>query len=905
MPAVRRSRMPPTTRRTRVSPPRPKKSSVGNVILSAAFAVVVFVMMHNFRVLSSLRREKSAAARQQIEAEVYSPSQQHHTPTPLDDDSIHTFIVWTYPSLPQVTDETPLSEDELFLCSYPPCSRSIPSQRLNLRELTRNTTFSKFVSSHAHYKTLQSQQDYLHHVQAVALISLIRRYPTKCAKTWGSSQVVCGNDFQKYAQYDPTSSKLPLDSLPTLQQQSQHDSFHVLSYDSKIKLVKEANMEDELLTLAAAQFMPSITSFVDRDDGLTQVKGHLIASARFRTLFALPKASLTDIWETTFPSIQLRYDAKQTFEKHLFLWKGYTEKSGAMGAEDVATLEYLQELDVKSYLALSFTLMSVLGQSLGENRNRTVIVDVKPGLLPPRVEKSAITLQRTTTESVRAKRLEYAQEILDTFSQQAHVVITSRIQMALPAMAMGIPVIYVGLKDYLQANGVGDMFHVFDPYNGDTWKFDLRAKAKPLSTLHGAHFADRARASFWNVLKRESPLYANTAYLYGMVPLQRLGTKVKDETELHSLFHFIFSTPTLTWREKRAIEHVFYFHPNAQVIVHSNTLIQGDCPMLDVFSEAGYDLKIQTYDLSLLLKATASDQKLVDSFVSQLHEFEQGEHWYSHQTDILRYMLLWHTGGVYLDTDVHLVKSLPRDKLKNVVAYQDPKHDYVSGAVMIFEPKHKLLQAALQYTLQNYADKRSEWPILGSTLMTDLSKQEEYKDTFQVLDDASFYPIDWESIDKCFTHELANLDLSQTYAVHLNTKITSHYTETTKGTFCDKLLHTYCIFCDEIHTIKGTVVQVENEEVKETGIEEEHRAFQGFADLGEHQYDERPVFHSTFDNDYNSMPAEEKKPSLLSRVVSSLFGLGRKRSHQQKYIPYSDRKVLPPVYMEFVKEEEA
>ena len=267
--------------------------------------------------------------------------------------------------------------------------------------------------------------------------------------------------------------------------------------------------------------------------------------------------------------------------------------------------------------------------------------------------------------------------------------------------------------------------------------------------------------------------------------------------------------------------------------------------------------------------------------------FATGEHWYSHETDILRYMLLWKDGGVYLDTDMHLIKPLvKRNDLQNVVAYQDPQHDYVSGAVMIFEPRHKVLQGALQWILEHYKDQYTEWPVLGSSLMTLLSKDETYKDTFQVLDDASFYPIDWESIEKCFTQDLPELDLSETFAVHLNTKITAHHLETIHGTLCDKLLHAYCIFCDEVHTVKR-----EEPDVMEEDLDFD-QPNDGFADIGQAS------------DSFGEKPAETKKdgPSFISRFVSGIFSGGRKK-HQSKPVGIPERKFLPPVHMEFVKRE--
>ncbi len=863
-----------------MSPRPPRKRVIGNAILFLAFVIVLAVVKENLKFVLS-RSDESRGAKAFM-GPVPQEEPFRDVPFSLDDESIHTFVVWTYPTTPaQETDE--LSDDQVLLCSYPPCRHQAASQRLNLKEIVQGTPYQDFLSNHTLHKLAQSPK-YLHHVQSIALLSLVQQYPTKCAQTWGddSSHRICASDLSKYAQYNPLTSQVPIQEMKLFKE----ELFHVLSYDSRIQKFKVANMEDELQTLAAAQFYPHVSSFVDRDQGLTKVDGHLIANARFRTTFALPKKSLTDVWETTFLSLQIRYDAESTVKNHQWLFQGYNDKEGAIGAEDIPTLDFLREQGISSYLALSFTVM--LGRNVSPNRTKTVIVDVKPGLLPPSVETNAIQLKRLLKEPVRWKRLEYADKILNTYATQAKVVITSRIQLAMPAVAMGIPVIYVGMADYLEGNGVGDMLYSFDPYKGETWTYNLNKQLPPKA---GLHRADRARASFWNVLKRSSPYYTNTAYLYGMVPFRRLGRAVPDEKSLQTLFHFAVTTPTISWREKRAVENVFFFHPNAQVIVHSNTLRQGNCE-LDVFAETGYDLHIRPYDLKNMLQTidAITDKKLVDLFISNLSMFATGEHWYSHETDILRYMLLWKDGGVYLDTDMHLIKPLAkRNDLQNIVAYQDPQHDYVSGGVMIFEPRHQVLQGALQWILENYKNHYTEWPVLGSSLMTLLSKDETFKDTFQVLDDASFYPIDWESIEKCFTQDLPELDLSETFAVHLNTKITAHHLETIRGTLCDKLLHAYCIFCDEVHTIKREEADIIEQDLNQPN--------DGVAYIGQAS------------GDLLKKPKEQPKkdgPSFISKLVSGIFGgaASRPKKPQSKPVGIPERKYLPPVHMEFVKKKD-
>jgi len=120
-----------------------------------------------------------------------------------------------------------------------------------------------------------------------------------------------------------------------------------------------------------------------------------------------------------------------------------------------------------------------------------------------------------------------------------------------------------------------------------------------------------------------------------------------------------------SWRHWRCIESIFFHHPHARVIIHSNTLLQSE---FDVLTEAGYKLEVQSYNLEELVEESPAWK-----FTEKLQEAKRGQFWYSHRTDLLRYLILFKWGGVYMDTDVIIVR--PVDSLRtNVIAYEDPYH---------------------------------------------------------------------------------------------------------------------------------------------------------------------------------------------------------------------------------------
>ena len=106
-----------------------------------------------------------------------------------------------------------------------------------------------------------------------------------------------------------------------------------------------------------------------------------------------------------------------------------------------------------------------------------------------------------------------------------------------------------------------------------------------------------------------------------------------------------------TLRSRRCLESLLFHHPRATVRIFSNTLGEDAIAPLRA---AGYAVSVQGYDAAELLRGTPAAPWLL-----RLAEWEKGPYWYSHLTDVLRLALLWREGGVYVDTDVVLMRPLP------------------------------------------------------------------------------------------------------------------------------------------------------------------------------------------------------------------------------------------------------
>lgn len=281
----------------------------------------------------------------------------------------------------------------------------------------------------------------------------------------------------------------------------------------------------------------------------------------------------------------------------------------------------------------------------------------------------------------------------------------------------------------------------------------------------------------------------------------------KFESDPLILFHFIVTTSpeSFNWRNMKALETVYFHHPNAEVIIHSRT-IPSQHSMFDRFRDSNYNMRIQNYSFEEILRgSTFLNKTKISSFLEVLDERRKRKFWYSHETDLIRLLLLEQHGGIYIDTDIHFIKPVPSNFI-NILGFQGRGNDKVNGAVMMFE-KHNLfiqecLDDAITIASGNY-DKRL-WEIFGPDLLTrHWNALKNQTDIVRAVSSSVFYPYGLYKTKKCFVtpKDEDNPIREETIAVHLNNGITKDYNFTVIGTVCDDIFKNNCIFCDFNHTI--------------------------------------------------------------------------------------------------------
>ena len=631
-----------------------------------------------------------------------------------------------------------------------------------------------------------------------------------CVRTLGGSTEFC--DVEAFSRYDPyEGDELNATNFPYgfFNDGPVHEENNSLSLAPRAMLKAEKfavwgvgddegisnyNSGEDVQSYASAAWLPFISELRDKTNALRNYDGYYIGNALLeRPLnttdadYAYEKMQKITLASIFIPKINIK-----AMEGYL---RNYTNSVHPFGSRSTMTDSELKTLKIKSYFSACLTLtLDMQGAILGSNatlkpqrylnnhilkpnatklpsseqKTKIIFMDVVDNIIgrEARKSKNAIHLTANIYDSYpnrqkKMGRYGYSYKLLSIYANQAKVVVTSRIHAALPAAALGIPVIFVenfseekvrrgwlpgGKQSTGRAAGLLDIFHrIQRDVDGKEWTFGDLSGNVPHSD--GVHLADRYRASFWNRLKK-THYYRDSAKMFGMVPFQRFGHK-NIKIGIQDTFHFALEESDLTWQTKRAIEHVFYFHPNCKVYIHSNDIIPNE---LETFPEAGYNLVVQAYDLDLL-----HEEKLQDDF----------------QRASLPLLLLRKMGGIYLSKETLVLKTINAGIEEGVVLQENG-----DIAMAYYDRDSKNILNSLTYMAKSKGIAEPSGNLTWSfPVLSNL-------DTMKCIED-----IKWGLSD----------ELKDSIAVSLHPPSYAAIKTIKIDTECYKIVEKLCIFCDEIH----------------------------------------------------------------------------------------------------------
>ncbi|KAL8112994.1 uncharacterized protein LOC141707193 [Apium graveolens] len=340
----------------------------------------------------------------------------------------------------------------------------------------------------------------------------------------------------------------------------------------------------------------------------------------------------------------------------------------------------------------------------------------------------------------------------------------------------------------------------------------LLHKSRNLVSLSDNHLeieSRRQREIVWNVIK----------VLSAKKNSKRFSNKVKKflgqrSCKFRFFMTWISSLDSFGDRELFVVEALFKSHPDGCLVIVSNSLdsIRGK-HILRHFVDKGFQVTAISPDFSYLFEDTVAE-----SWINRLRrgnvntgEISLGQN----LSNLLRLGLLYKFGGIYIDTDVVVLKSFK--KLRNVIGAQSidvetRNWSRLNNAVMIFDKGHPLLYKFIEEFALTFDGNKwgHNGPYLVSRVVSRITGRPGYN--FTVLPPIAFYPVDWSRIGGFFQrpgYETDSIWLDaklrhiyrQSYAMHLWNK-QSRGLKVEEGSIIKQIISENCVFCNDMVTVE-------------------------------------------------------------------------------------------------------
>ena len=197
-----------------------------------------------------------------------------------------------------------------------------------------------------------------------------------------------------------------------------------------------------------------------------------------------------------------------------------------------------------------------------------------------------------------------------------------------------------------------------------------------------------------------------------------------------------------------SLESAALHNPNSSLHILLTYPIQNPRGRLQQLMELYPNIVAQFVDLDTLMLTSPLAQ------LWQSGEVHASPHPVSHLSDLLRYLLLHRWGGVYLDTDVILLQTLP--KAKNFTAVEWAPLDRLAAGAMAFTPSHPVLTEVLASLAANFS---TTWggngplrldSVLRANCLRAGEKWGEWCGDIAILPQQEYYAINWRHVDLFF-----------------------------------------------------------------------------------------------------------------------------------------------------------
>ncbi|XP_050234765.1 uncharacterized protein LOC126682999 [Mercurialis annua] len=281
-------------------------------------------------------------------------------------------------------------------------------------------------------------------------------------------------------------------------------------------------------------------------------------------------------------------------------------------------------------------------------------------------------------------------------------------------------------------------------------------------------------------------------------------------------FFMIWISPLSSFsrREFLAMESLFKAHPNGCLIILSATMdsLEGS-KILKPLTERGFKVGAIKPHLQFLFDNTPAEK-----WIRDMMNGEKGSGRIpiaQNLSNLIRLAVIYKYGGVYLDTDLIILKSLMG--LRNSIGAQSihpvsKKWRRLNNAVLIFDRNHTLVYEFIQEFAETF--NGNIWGHNGPYLVSRVAEKVAGKPEFNVtiMPPAAFYPVDWNGIGGFFKkpesqtesrwvqETVLELTKGNSYGVHLWNKL-SRRIGIEQGSVMAQLISHHCIICDYVYNL--------------------------------------------------------------------------------------------------------
>ncbi|XP_050368319.1 uncharacterized protein At4g19900 [Argentina anserina] len=258
-------------------------------------------------------------------------------------------------------------------------------------------------------------------------------------------------------------------------------------------------------------------------------------------------------------------------------------------------------------------------------------------------------------------------------------------------------------------------------------------------------------------------------------------------------------------RHQRGLESLLSHHRQACVVVFSETI------ELDFFKNSfvkdGYKVAVAMPNLDELLKGTPAH-----IFASAWFEWRKTKHYATHFSELVRLAALYKYGGIYLDSDIIVLKSL--SSLSNSVGKEDRlAGGSLNGAVMAFKKNSLFMMECLKEFYMTYDDTHIRWN--GADLLTRVARRflsirnKAFRQMeLNMLPPFMFFPIAPQNISRYFTAPATETEKAQQDVLFrkiLNESFTFHFWNSLTSSLipeleslATRLIDHSCIRCSDV-----------------------------------------------------------------------------------------------------------